>query len=141
MPNVQKQFSGSDKISFFDFIPEESIIWFQDVTYTRERINSCFENAIALGANFKEKPEDDNEEEHELNSSPEELFCNAETVMRALDKFSTVEFGRQYFFKEDEWMLFDMEPQPSINKNFNLLIDHWRKYIANHCAILLFLIT
>lgn len=138
VPNVQKQFSPNDKISFFEFIPEESVIWFQDIVYTRDRINTCFENAIALAANIKVEQDDENEEEHEPNSSPGELFCDAETVMQALDKFPTVEFGRQYFFKEDEWILFDMEPQPSINKNFNLLIDHWRKYIANHCSILLF---
>lgn len=138
VPNVQKQFSGSDKISFFDFIPEASVIWLQDVTYTRERISACFEKALALTANSNEKPGDENEESLVPDSAPDELFCSAETMMQALNKFPVIEFGRRYFFKEEEWILFDMEPQPSINKNFSLLIDHWRKYSTGHFAILLF---
>ncbi|MGB3076378.1 MAG: transcription-repair coupling factor [Chitinophagales bacterium] len=136
VPNIQTQFSSTEKISFFDFIPEESILWFQDVSFVRERIKACFETAGELLGRLKETlPED---EEVILQATPEELFSDEVSMMESLDKFSVIEFGKQFFFEKDEWLHFNMEPQPSINKNFNLLIDYWRKYRDEHIDILLF---
>ncbi len=41
--------------------------------------------------------------------------------------FPNVEFGKQFFFKADEIITFDIRPQPSFNKDFNLLIHNFKE--------------
>ena len=136
VPNIQTQFSSTEKIPFLDFIPEDSILWFQDVAFTRDRINACFVTAGDLLGRMKEMLP--GEEDVVIQATPEELLTDAAAVMKALDRFPVIEYGKQFFFRKDEWLQFNMDPQPSINKNFNLLIDYWRKYREDHIDILLF---
>lgn len=136
VPNIQTRFSGAEKISFLDFIGEDSVLWFQDVAFARDRIKTCFQTAGELLGRLKETLPD--EDELIVQATPEELFSEETAMMQSLEKFPVIEFGKQFFFEKDEWLQFNMEPQPSINKNFNLLIGYWKKYRDEHIDILLF---
>jgi transcription-repair coupling factor (superfamily II helicase) len=37
IPNVETQFGPAEKISLFDFIPANTVIWFQDLDFTRQK--------------------------------------------------------------------------------------------------------
>jgi transcription-repair coupling factor (superfamily II helicase) len=136
VPNIQTQFSSDDRISLLDFISDETVLWFSDVAFTRERIKSCFEHANDLFGQVKNLKSGD--EDFFLKDAPGEFFSDEKMVMASIEKFSTIEFGRQFFFPAADWHSFDIEPQPSVNKNFNLLIDYWRKYKDDQISILLF---
>src|SRR5690606_15121644 len=56
------------------------------------------------------------------HATPEELFCNSELLKRQLLEFSLVEFGTSSVFGS-ETFTFNTAPQPSFNKQFDLLID------------------
>src|SRR5947207_9558138 len=38
IPNVDTQFSDEERISLFEFLPENTILWFQDIEYAKEKL-------------------------------------------------------------------------------------------------------
>ncbi len=38
IPNVDTQFDSADKISLFDFLPENTVVWMQDWSFTKEKL-------------------------------------------------------------------------------------------------------
>jgi transcription-repair coupling factor (superfamily II helicase) len=44
-----------------------------------------------------------------------------------LKDFDLIEFGKQFFYEADETIHFDTKPQPSFNKDFNLLIHNFKE--------------
>ena len=53
---------------------------------------------------------------------PAELFCTADRFKSDILKHSLVEFGSHFLMKEGKLFDFNMLPQPSFNKNFDLLL-------------------
>ena len=158
VPNIQTQFSSEEKVSLLDVIPENAVLWFNDYNYTIQRISSLYEKAVAgfeiatsnmeSDVAFELKPEEffmhpstihgKENPASEKSDEEDDYQENGTTLHPSTFKFSTIEFGKRFFFQPDEWLHFQMDPQPSINKNFNLLIDYFRRYRDNHFAILLF---
>src|SRR5690606_19847162 len=56
------------------------------------------------------------------HASPEELFCHSELLKRQLLEFTLVEFGTSNVFS-NQTLEFHTSPQPSFNKQFDLLIE------------------
>ncbi|MBA3647349.1 MAG: transcription-repair coupling factor [Chitinophagales bacterium] len=136
VPNIQTQFSGEEKISLFDFIPTQTIVWFQDVQFAISRIESSFQKAQELYEQVQKVTHSG--DDFFLKDAPSTFFIDGDWMSSKAEKFTTIEFGKQFFFPKDDWIRFDMEPQPSVNKNFNLLINYWQKYKEDRFQILLF---
>ena len=64
-----------------------------------------------------------------------ELLMNSKEFLPLLLEFSSVEFGNRFFFKNARQITFNTSPQPSFNKNFDLLmadlVDHSDKGYRN----------
>src|SRR5215831_2897414 len=43
IPNVDTQFQDEERISIFDFLPENTIVWVQDYDWCKERLTDCEE--------------------------------------------------------------------------------------------------
>ena len=54
------------------------------------------------------------------------LFTDGEEFLGLLDPFHVVETGKQRWFSEAEDLVYNTVPQPSFNKNFDLLISNLR---------------
>ncbi|MDB3905600.1 transcription-repair coupling factor, partial [Crocinitomicaceae bacterium] len=54
---------------------------------------------------------------------PSDLFINDKDFILNLENFKVVEMGTQSYFKDATAVNFELLPQPSFNKNFNLLIE------------------
>jgi transcription-repair coupling factor (superfamily II helicase) len=54
------------------------------------------------------------------HAKPSELFCDGNLINEQLQEFTTVTFGKT---DENAEVSFSMKPQPSFNKQFNLLIE------------------
>ena len=70
------------------------------------------------------------------HAKPEELFVNQETFLkRALD-FSIIELDKNPIFKSEKIVEFYTQPQPSFNKQFDLLMknlnDNFHNGIKNY---------
>ena len=58
----------------------------------------------------------------EINhSKPEELFCNGDLIINQLQGFTVAYFGKGN--QEELEVKFNVRPQPSFNKQFDLLIE------------------
>jgi transcription-repair coupling factor (superfamily II helicase) len=85
--------------SVFDMLPGQSVIWLNDTGFIADLMDK--------------QPESD-------------LMLTGTEFLKTLLNFSTIETGRQFFFKTGMPVLFNTSPQPSFNKNFDLLIDDLR---------------
>ncbi|HNP47601.1 MAG TPA: transcription-repair coupling factor [Bacteroidia bacterium] len=117
MPNVQKKLLEESRSSFFDFIPPSAVVWFKDMSaalsYLEQQFNKTKEQILQTKTH---SPED-------LNL----VFDTNEELVSRLEKFPVVEFGRRFYYPNGESFSFNITPQPSFNKNFNLLIENLQK--------------
>ncbi|MFW5760610.1 MAG: CarD family transcriptional regulator, partial [Cyclobacteriaceae bacterium] len=119
IPNVQTKLLEKQRQSFLDFLPANSKIWFKDLQQCQDTLdayfdkaNENFESILKAGGNVK------------IILKPEDLFENSISFNENLQKFCLVEFGNVFYQKAHEVFKFESEPQPSFNKNFELLVEH-----------------
>jgi transcription-repair coupling factor (superfamily II helicase) len=166
IPNVENRPDTGEKISLLDFIPENTVIWMQDWAFTRERIAIQEEDLslfldhhkqaqqLALEQNTKPSgkssarnrglPPDtsiDGDEEklekHEINLAE---FVTARELETQLERFHLVEFGPSAGspFSSPIVIEFHTRPQPSFNRQFELLIKDLKALEAKKFTLYLF---
>src|SRR5690606_5166052 len=123
LPNVQAKFLTESNISLLDYIEKDSILWFKDVQFTLDIIKAGYAKATALWKALSDQDKIDNPEWID----PKFNFTTEKLVADLVHEFSLIEFGKQFFYKADETIHFDQKPQPSFNKDFNLLIHHLKE--------------
>jgi transcription-repair coupling factor (superfamily II helicase) len=117
IPNVQTKLLQEVRQSFLEFLPANTVLWLKDYQLSVDVIEECFhkaEQAFSLIVN-QTKTE-------KLLLKPEDLFEGGKTFSKHVAGFSTIEFGRQFYLKTDNKLNWDSQPQPSFNKNFDLLV-------------------
>lgn len=119
LPNVQDRTLTELRVNVLDYMPGSTLIWLQDVEFTRDRVIREYEKAISIFEKL---------EGEEVQSKPGELYINGPSFLKKLLDFRTVEFGGQQFFKEGKVIQFDQKPQPAFNKNFDLLINDLKNW-------------
>lgn len=139
VPNVQTQLGSDEKISLFDFIPGNTIIWVKDLSFTLDRTKQCFEFAEDLLSQLKQLSSNSGDENIYLKHEPHELFEDEKGLISALKKFFVIQFGKNqspdisddtvsssaFNRAKAEIIDYKISPQPSFNKNFKMLIDTW----------------
>ncbi|SMO39423.1 transcription-repair coupling factor [Solitalea koreensis] len=117
IPNVQSKLLTDNNTSFLDYISEDSILWFKDVNFTYEIIEKGVKKAKEI---YKGLTADD-KIMHPEWLDPIYLFEEAKDTRRNVDRFSVIEFGKQFTYEPTEIFNFEIRPQPSFNKDFTLL--------------------
>ncbi len=115
IPNVQTTLIKETRETFLEFLPKNSLVWIKNVTLTLERINKDFERALEAYKEAENSPL--------KHLKPIDLFSSKENFIDELTQKNTIEFGSQYFFDADFKIEFNQKPQPSFNKNFDMLHD------------------
>jgi len=129
MPNVENKKLDEVRESFFKYIASKTVVFVKNLDLLSGAMDKLFEKAEEA---FKELSE---EIKH---SKPEELFCTSGLLLKQLLDFTVVELGDQGFLQgggtmrhpqpgsviQKEVISFNTKPQPSFNKQFNLLIDN-----------------
>ena len=110
IPNLQDISVEQINDTFLDFIPHSSSIWMEDTVLIREKINNIFYQTRLK------------EEDGHL-ADKKELIITGHHFIDDCSRFRVVEFGRQSLFTPDQKFEYHIEPQPSFNKNFELLSD------------------
>ena len=132
VPNIQTQFKSGEKTSFLEIIPGNSILFFQDIFYAEEKIKSDFEKAAQQFQKASELKIESTPE------SAEEFFIDSTIFQNQIEKFSVIEFGRKFYFHDADHLSFNIQPQPSLNKNFGLLISYLKKFQHDHFSTYIF---
>ena len=117
IPNVQTRLLQEVRQSFLSFLPEKALLWIKDYQLTLDVMDECYQKAakaFALMAGSTKK--------EALVLQPEQLFEEGAHFVEAAKKFSIVEFGRQFYLKGAKKISWESQPQPSFNKNFDLLV-------------------
>ncbi len=113
VPDLQKREIITERVAFTSFIPQDSFFWIDDVQFMAERMNFELEKAGALwdaGVGGKK------------NDGLSGIFINGNEFFKEVVNFSIVETGNHFFFSPTLEVFFNSLPQPSFNKDFELLI-------------------
>ena len=137
IPNVENKFLDEQRESFLKYISQKTIVCFKNSDLFFSRIDDFFSKAEdafkTLSTTIK-------------HAEPNELFCNSALLKRQLLDFTLVEFGNTSAFKNNviasetkqsvsneeiassqtprnDKIIFNTSPQPTFNKQFNLLIE------------------
>lgn len=114
IPNVQTKLLEESRSSFFDFIAATAVFWFRDLP-----------DAFAF-LNAQEGQIDPSLSDSDFmrQMTPGMIIDTAEEWKKRLETRSVVEFGTHNYFKDAERFEFNQSPQPSFNKNFDLLTSN-----------------
>ncbi len=116
IPNVENKMVDEKRESFLKYIASKTVIFLKN----EELFSSAIDNL------FKKATEAFNAIDSEIKrAKPSELFCNSELLKRQLNEFTTVSIGNSKTASNaSEIIQFHTKPQPSFNKQFNLLIEN-----------------
>jgi len=114
-PNVQDRRLHETRQSFMQYIDPKTVVWIRDFSFAIDQVEKEFVKAQKAFDELK------GEIEH---LKPEELFTTAKDFSKELLDHSVVEFGSHYLVKDSTEVNFNMQPQPSFNKNFDLLLKN-----------------
>ncbi len=140
IPNVETQFESGEKISFMEFLPENTIVWTEDWEFVKERIEDENE-AVSL---FTFKPLDENsnvDPESSLKDFNPDDFVAADVIEKLIAEKHVIEIGGKSHFPSKSNLAtfnFSSQPQPAFNRQFDLLIKNLQEYEANKYNIFIF---
>ncbi|MDP4281745.1 MAG: CarD family transcriptional regulator, partial [Bacteroidota bacterium] len=95
----------------FEFFPTDSAVWIDDAATLRE---------ITI-------PDESGR-----------MFLEGPDLLKTIGKFTVLEMGKQRYFREGKEIRFEMSPQPSFHKNFDLLFNNLLENSRNGFKNILF---
>ena len=119
IPNVENKTLQEHRESFLKYISSETIIFTKNTSLLIGNLDKYYEKATEA---FKDLSK---EIKH---AAPSELFCNGNFIKEQLQEFTLVEMSAKVETKEIREIKFNTLPQPSFNKQFNLLIENLAEY-------------
>jgi len=136
IPNVANKQIAEKRESFLKYISSKTVVFAKNTSLLFSRIDEFYGKAEDAFNNLSSEVK---------HAEPQELFCNSELLKRQFLDFNLVEFGTQSVFCHSERseesqssnqiatsqvpgndssiIQFNIKPQPSFNKQFNLLIE------------------
>ena len=156
IPNVHTQFESEDRISLFDFLPENAVLWIQDFELCQERLAENEEDLQAflhfqeeIKASFlantskagklaaKRKEQEDQDDKLIMNDVGSADFISSAMLKDELIKKHLVEFGFQSYLADVE-IEFQTKAQPAFNRQFDLLIKDLKSWEAKQFQLYIF---
>ena len=123
VPNIQSKLINTNTVSFLNYIDKHANLWIKDVQFTLDIIKTGYPKSIEIFEGLS--TEDKNLHPEFLD--PQYVFQNNKDLENAFDKINLIEFGKQYYYPPSLSLMFNIKPQTSFNKDFNLLIHHLKK--------------
>ncbi|WP_316840990.1 transcription-repair coupling factor [Pedobacter gandavensis] len=123
IPNVQSKYLTESNINLLDYIEKDTQLWFKDVEFSLDIIKAGYKKAKELWLALPAKEKSENLDWID----PKFAFTDEKMMADMVHDFALVEFGKQFFYKTEQIFSFDTKPQPSFNKDFNLLIHNLKE--------------
>ncbi len=168
IPNVETQFDSGEKVTLFEFLPENTIVWLKDWDVIKEKIEVQEEDLGMFLERLKVRGEGQKDEENEdeddtkiLKEVKLEDFVPAATIERQVQQRTIVEFGYKAILSDGHQSTVDSQQkeiedlgstmnsglstidfstktQPSFNRQFDLLIKDLKAHEENGFSIYIF---
>ncbi|WP_339845829.1 transcription-repair coupling factor [uncultured Dokdonia sp.] len=130
MPNVENKALTEVRQSFLEYISPKTVVFIKNRSLLVDRTDKNFAKAEEAFSNLDSEIK---------RNSPEELFMHGAALQQQLDQFTTVDLTAKIDgATADTIITFEQQPQPSFNKQFDLLIANlnensakgYKNYIA-----------
>jgi len=118
IPNVENKLQdsfGMTREDFLDYINEKTVLILQNTELLGQQLDKLFDKANEA---FEKLSKDIQ------HAKPEELFLNQKQFLKRAIDFSVIELHTNAVFKTDKKVEFHIQPQPSFNKQFDLLLNN-----------------
>jgi len=115
IPNVENKFFQEDRESFLDYISIKTAIFIQNTEGLHSKLDTLFAKAEEAFKNLNGTIK---------HLEPEQLFLNQKAFIKKALDFTIVELGSKAIFKTNKTVEFHIQPQPSFNKQFDLLLNN-----------------
>ncbi|WP_066756993.1 transcription-repair coupling factor [Crocinitomix algicola] len=119
VPNIQKRITEEVREDILAFLPNQTNIWLKDYAITAATLDKEYKKALDIYNNLPESPVN--------HTPPIDLFFNKALFEKNIQSYSIIEFGQRFEFQENDFH-FNFSIQPSFNKNFELLIEDFKKH-------------
>lgn len=115
IPNIANKSTQEQRENFLSFIKNETIVFVQNTQFLKDRLQHLFEKAEDAFARLDQTIK---------RLSPAEMFVSGEELTEQLFHFTSVCLNENPDFVPNEKVEFLFRPQPTFNKQFDLLIDN-----------------
>lgn len=122
IPNVEHKRLQENRESFLSYISPETIIFSQNTSDSKDQIKKLFVKACDIY---------DNLESEVQRLTPNELFVDSSNFIQALESFKVIELSTSPYFDTVFQVDFLTKPQPSFNKQFDLLVENLNENTEN----------
>ena len=122
IPNFENKLLEEKRESFLDYINPRTTLFIQNTDLLGANLDKLFGKAEE---SFEKLSKDIK------HASPEELFLNQKAFLKQALQFSVVELSPKPTFKIQESFEFSIKPQPSFNKQFDLLMENLKENRQN----------
>ncbi|KAF0241855.1 MAG: transcription-repair coupling factor [Chitinophagaceae bacterium] len=129
-----------DKISLLEFLPANTVLWLKDWDLIEEKIRVQEEDLVGFLSLQRDgliQADVDDSDAHVLKNVQWTDFIKAPAIKELMEQRMLVEFGYKPFFANAE-IEFNTKPQPSFNRQFDLLIKDLNFHEAQGYNIYLF---
>ncbi|CAL2107869.1 Transcription-repair-coupling factor [Tenacibaculum sp. 190524A02b] len=118
MPNVENKALQETRESFLKYIASKTVVFTRNTEVIAAQLDKFYVKAETA---FSELSKEVN------HAAPTTLFCNGTEIIKQLQDFMVAHISFRSELKKENPatdVLFHVKPQPSFNKQFNLLIDN-----------------
>jgi transcription-repair coupling factor (superfamily II helicase) len=115
IPNLENKFIKENRESFLEYISDKTVLCIENTEFLTAQLNKLFDKAVET---FDKLSKD------VKHAEPKHLFLNQEAFLRKALDFSIIELSNKPFFKTTKTFEFHIQPQPSFNKQFDLLLNN-----------------
>ena len=125
IPNVENKLLKENRESFLKYIHSKTVIFSKNIDLLSAKLDKLFEKSRVA---FKELSKEIN------HAKPSELFCDGNLIKKQLKEFSLIEISTLSNTNNTlnlHNIQFNTSPQPSFNKQFDLLIENLQKNTKN----------
>lgn len=139
IPNIETQFDTEKKVSLFEFLPENTVIWMHNRNFIREKLeiqSNELQELLRSGALKELVPAEDGPIKKTISADD---FISLGSFDEATKTKHLVEFGFQQSPDPAAFSIeFHTRPQPVFNRQFDLLIRDLESWEAKKFRIFLF---
>ncbi|MBW2938486.1 transcription-repair coupling factor [Aureisphaera sp. CAU 1614] len=121
IPNVENKMLDEKRETFLQYIANKTVVFIKNEELLSSSLDKLFAKATEAFSEIKTEVK---------LSEPSALFCTSALLKKQLESFKTVVVSPSENNLSSENISFNVKPQPSFNKQFNLLMDHLNEHTA-----------
>lgn len=134
IPNIEQKSTSESRIPFFQALKKDSTLWLQHTDLLLDSLDKLFEKATEAFSKLDTEVK---------RGTPKDLFIDGAVAKEQLFTFQQVQINANYYELNDRDVValnFQQKPQPSFNKQFELLIEdlnknHEQGYTNTICCV------